>query len=344
MKKVVTINLGGNAYQIDEDGYEVLQRYLAGARARLGANPDLDEIMADLELAIADKARRCLGPNKTVVAGAEVDAIIEEMGPVDAPPGEDEDGSGSEPGATAASGSEREAWREPRRLYRLTDRDEKMVAGVCAGLAAYLGTDVSILRILLIVLVFVSAGAALIGYLLLILIVPAAETSEQRAAAYGVPFDAQDVIDRARSKFSEFRDHRESRRQRRAERRYRGRQSTNAGHDLFRWVLAAIVIGVGIVVALSLFDGLFRTFGLYFGPWGAGFYGGAPWFGLLMSALVLALILWVLGARSRDGSSFCGSFLVVFAILCLIWFATHAFGFIARLADGAPHFLPGWMA
>jgi phage shock protein PspC (stress-responsive transcriptional regulator) len=343
MKKVVTINLGGNAYQIDEDGYDVLQRYLASARARLGGNPDLDEIMADLELAIADKASRYLGPNKTVVSGAEIDALIEEMGPVDAPPGEDDVSAGSGSGAAAASDNEREGWREPRRLYRLTGRDEKMVAGVCGGLAAYLGTDVSILRILLIVLVFVSAGAVLIGYLLMILIIPAAETPEQRAAAYGLPFDAQDVIDRAKSKFSEFRDHRESRRQRRAERHYRGRQSTSAGHDLFRWVLAAIVIGLGIVVALALFDGLFGMFGVHFGPWGPGFYRGPPWLGLLMSALVLALILWVLGARSRDGSSFFGSFLVVFAILCLIWFATYTFGFIPRFADGAPHFLLGWM-
>lgn len=343
MKKVVTINLGGNAYQIDEDGYEVLRQYLTSARAQLGGNPDLGEIMADLELAIADKASRHLGPNKSVVSGAEIDTILEEMGPVDAPPGEDDSAGESGPESTATGGGERETWREPRRLYRLNGPDEKMVAGVCAGFAAYVGMDVSIVRILLIVLVFVSAGAVLLGYLLLIFIIPAAETPEQRAAAYGVPFDAQDVLDRARSKFSEFRDHREARRQRRAENRYRGRKSTSGGYDLFRWVLAAIVIGLGIVVALSLFGGIFRTVGLHFGPWGPVFYGGPPWVGLLISSLVLALILWVLGAGSRNGSSFLSSFVVVFAVLCLIWFASHAFVFVARIA-GAPHFLPGWMA
>ena len=32
MQKVITINLNGNAYQLDEDGYEALRAYLAEAR------------------------------------------------------------------------------------------------------------------------------------------------------------------------------------------------------------------------------------------------------------------------------------------------------------------------
>lgn len=390
MKQVVTVNLGGNAYQLDADGYAELGRYLDDARARLAGNPDIEEIMADLELAIADKASRFLGPGKSVVSGSEVDRILGEMGPVDMPPGAeasdrradgsdasrtadgnhgadgahaherertdegaratgtaDAAGSGQAAGSRDTGGRERASPAATRKLYRLTEPDDKMIAGICAGLAAYLGTDVSILRILLIVLVFVSAGTALVAYLLLILIIPAAKTPEERAAAFGAPFDAQDVLERVRSKFSGSGEQREARFRQGARTSHRGPEWRGARHDVFRWVLASIVIGLGIVVALWLATGMFRMMGLSPAPWGPMYFGvpywGPSWLMLIVIALVLALILSVLGVSARNGSSFVGSFLVVFAILCLIWFASHAFGAAHWIADGAQHFLPRWM-
>src|SRR5262249_46155089 len=91
MNKVVTINLNSNAYQVDETGYMALKEYLEGAEVQLADNPDRSEIMADLEQAIADKCRKFLGPNKTVVAASEVSQIIAEMGPVDGSAGETSD-------------------------------------------------------------------------------------------------------------------------------------------------------------------------------------------------------------------------------------------------------------
>ena len=54
MHRVITMSLNGNTYQIDEDGYKALAEYLDRARARLRNNPDADEILADLERAIAE--------------------------------------------------------------------------------------------------------------------------------------------------------------------------------------------------------------------------------------------------------------------------------------------------
>src|SRR4030095_4052904 len=81
MQKVISINLNGNAYQLDERGYEVLLAYLEHAGRQLAGNPDRAEIVADLEQAIADKCVRVLGAHKSVVTAAEVDQIIKEMGP-----------------------------------------------------------------------------------------------------------------------------------------------------------------------------------------------------------------------------------------------------------------------
>ena len=55
MQKVITINLNGNAYQLDESGYEALHKYLADASRALESNPDRAEIVSDLEQAIAEK-------------------------------------------------------------------------------------------------------------------------------------------------------------------------------------------------------------------------------------------------------------------------------------------------
>src|SRR5271167_4589210 len=140
MNKVIIINLNGNAYQLEEGGYEALRAYLDTASRRLEGNPDRDEIIADIEQAIADKFRALLGASKTVVATREVEGVVAEMGPV-------EDASGG-PGAGAKEAQEgpkaapaHEAGGSVRRLYRI--HDGAMVAGVCNGLAVHLGIDVT---------------------------------------------------------------------------------------------------------------------------------------------------------------------------------------------------------
>src|SRR4029453_3249606 len=97
MQKVISINLNGNAYQLDESGYDTLREYLAGAETALATNPDRAEIIADLEHAIAEKCQRFLGPHKSVVSAAEVDQIVKEMGPIDATAGESPGGADDNP-------------------------------------------------------------------------------------------------------------------------------------------------------------------------------------------------------------------------------------------------------
>ena len=86
MRKVLTISLNGNAYQIEEGGYDALQAYLESAQARLHDDPDRAEILADLEQAIAEKCNRFLGPHKSVVSAEEMQQVLTEMGPVNGQP------------------------------------------------------------------------------------------------------------------------------------------------------------------------------------------------------------------------------------------------------------------
>ena len=201
MQKVITINLNGNAYQIDESGHAALVAYLEGADRQLKENPDRAEIVADLEQAIADKCRGFLGPHKTVVSAAEVDQIIREMGPVDAAHGADAhtEAEGTNRRASSDGGSSAAA---PRRLYLI--HEGAMFAGVCSGLAAYLRIDATIVRIVFLILALVTKGGFGLAYLVLAFVIPSADTSEERAAAHGQPFNAQELIDRAKQNYANF--------------------------------------------------------------------------------------------------------------------------------------------
>jgi phage shock protein C len=60
---------------------------------------------------------------------------------------------------------------EPQK--RLTrSRDDRMLAGVCGGIADYLGVDATIVRLVAVLLGIFSAGTALIGYLIAAIIIP----------------------------------------------------------------------------------------------------------------------------------------------------------------------------
>src|SRR5580704_4136974 len=106
MRTVITISLNGNAYQLDAVGFDALRAYLQVAEQRLAGNPDQQEILADLEQAIADKCNRYLSAHKNVISSDEVAEVLREMGPVDGGAGESAAaGAGSTPGAGTAPGA-----------------------------------------------------------------------------------------------------------------------------------------------------------------------------------------------------------------------------------------------
>jgi phage shock protein PspC (stress-responsive transcriptional regulator) len=194
MQKVITINLNGNAYQLDESGYERLRAYLARAEDELKDNPDRLEIMADLEQAVAEKCQKYLGPHKTVVTGAEIDQIVTEMGPVHGVASETDT-----PGGNSSSNTKNTAAAQTtttKRLYRITEGG--MIAGVCNGVAAYLQVDVTFVRIVFVMAAFLTKGIGILAYVIMMFVVPEATTAEDRAAAGGAPFNAKDVVDRVR--------------------------------------------------------------------------------------------------------------------------------------------------
>jgi phage shock protein PspC (stress-responsive transcriptional regulator) len=212
MQKVITVSLNGNAYQLDEAAYTQLAAYLNEAARALAGNPDSAEIIADLEQAIAEKCARYLSAHKNVVTGGELEQVIAQMGPVDdthaAASGEAPASAKPEPAPGAASARAGEGSADaPRRLYQISEG--ALVSGVCKGLAAYFNADVTLVRVIFVVMIIFTAGLGLLAYLALMIVIPYASTSEEHAAARGLPFNARALVERAKAKYAEFASHAE---------------------------------------------------------------------------------------------------------------------------------------
>ena len=201
MHKVITINLNGQVYQLDERAYEALRVYLELAEAQLGANPDRGEIIRDLEHSVAEKFARHLDAGGNVVATADVERVLLEIGPVDG--GVTSAGPLSTPGgATNVS--------PPKRLYQI--REGAMLSGLCNGIAASFGLDPTFVRIAFVaaaiveIAVFDRPPAIVVGlYAILVFMVPYAKTSSERAAAHGasasIPGKVQHSVERVKAMF-----------------------------------------------------------------------------------------------------------------------------------------------
>lgn len=261
MNTVIIVNLNGIAFHLEEPGFQTLRAYLDRAQSQLAANPDKSEIMSDLEQAIADKCSHYLNSHKNVLTAAEIDDVVRQMGPVQSesaspPPGDAPSTEAGAPGAGAATGStgstnsaggsESGAHTSPpqgstvRRLYQI--REGAMLSGVCTGIAAYLDIDVTAVRILFALFTLLTYGLGIAVYIVMALVVPFAHTDEEHAAASGAPFNAQQVIDRAKKHYAEFKDGREWRRhwsqQRREWRRKWRTERIWWGHNFQRNVYA----------------------------------------------------------------------------------------------------------
>ncbi|RPI57557.1 MAG: PspC domain-containing protein, partial [Lysobacterales bacterium] len=145
------------------------------AGARLSSHPDRTEVIAGLERSIAAKLRQ----RAEVRGAATIDetamlAALKEVGRVDGPALGESSASSSAGGRGA---------RRARRLYRL--REGQQFAGVCTGLAAYANVDVSIVRLIFILATVFSGGTLALVYLVLVFVMPLAQTDSEIAEAHG---------------------------------------------------------------------------------------------------------------------------------------------------------------
>jgi phage shock protein PspC (stress-responsive transcriptional regulator) len=174
MKKTLTVNLNNIVFHIDDDAYDMLQTYLSEIADHFKSDDEKKEIMNDIEARIAELFTEKLQKNKNVVNLADVQEIIEIMGKPSQYADEDEQ-------AEAPKSDKKQ--QKTRRFYR--DPENAVLGGIAGGLAAYFGWDVTLIRILMVALVFLGVGVIIPIYLVVWLVAPQAITASQRLEMQG---------------------------------------------------------------------------------------------------------------------------------------------------------------
>ena len=80
MKKTLTVNLGGTVFHIDEDAYQLLDKYLTNLRLHFSKEEGSDEIMNDFELRISELFNERIRLGYEVITIEHVEEVIKRMG------------------------------------------------------------------------------------------------------------------------------------------------------------------------------------------------------------------------------------------------------------------------
>lgn len=197
MKRTVNINLASVPFVIDDDASTLLSQYLETLRRAFAANaPGSDDVVDDIEGRIAELfTERLAAHGASILTIADVQSVISRIGTAEQltghNAGNDAEASSPADGAATAAADIPTPPPTQKRLYR--DTDDRVLGGVCSGLAHYFGMDPVWMRIIFVVLLFCSFSTLLFVYLILWAIVPPAVTPYQKLQMDGSPATMQNI-------------------------------------------------------------------------------------------------------------------------------------------------------
>jgi len=334
MNKVFNVNIGGLIFSVDDLAFDKLNSYLTSIKSHFSKTDGKEEIIADIEARIAEMLREKLHSGKEVITMEDVDSIIQNMGrPEDFGDGETEGAEGTQQGNTGSNeyyNPYRSTGDGHKRLFR--DPDNKIIGGVCSGIAHYFGIEDPIWIRLAFVAVFFTFGTGFLLYIILMLIIPKAKTVADKLEMRGEDVTINNIkknfaedIEDLKKNFAKYNS---------PGNRQKVRNGMESFFDflgeiflflgklfirIFAWIFA--VIGIFILIALAMAFFGYGHFGL---PW---VWSGRP--GLLSLVFLLVLIpvfglvlksiryLFHIKAKMRG----------VRIILLIIWLV--AFGFLS---------------
>jgi phage shock protein PspC (stress-responsive transcriptional regulator) len=188
MKKTINVAIGGCSFTIDEDAYNTLNEYLERFKGALDSSSSSADVMDELEGRIADLIKAKLG-GREVVDMKIAQEVVAQLGyPQGYRPSEADNAGGNARDEYHYSGTDGE--RPVRKLFR--DPDDKKLAGVCSGLALFLGVDVTLIRIIFLV-AFICGSAGLWIYLVIWIAAPEARTAAEKCELRGIPANAENI-------------------------------------------------------------------------------------------------------------------------------------------------------
>ncbi|MBT3443059.1 MAG: PspC domain-containing protein [Flavobacteriaceae bacterium] len=157
MKKTHTINIGHSIFNIDEDAYEILYKYLDSIKTYFNTIDNEGEIIKDFELRIAENFSSKTSDFKKSIDLNDVKNMIKIMGTLD-------DFKEIYDGVDTENNNDKSEVNN--KLYR--DTSNRIIAGVCSGIAEYFKIDPIIVRVVF----FIAVPLNLIIYIILWLGIP----------------------------------------------------------------------------------------------------------------------------------------------------------------------------
>ena len=189
MKRTINVAIGGCSFTIDEDAYNTLNEYLERFKAALDNSSTSTEVMDELETRIADQLKGKLGARQ-VVDLAMTQAVIGQLGYPEGYKAADQKTDNKEEQKDECRYSCNDGERPVRKLFR--DPDGKRIAGVCSGLALFLGVDVTLIRVIFLV-AFICGSAGFWIYLVIWIAAPEARTAAEKCELRGIPATAENI-------------------------------------------------------------------------------------------------------------------------------------------------------
>ena len=262
MNKTLSIGLAGFSFTIEEHAYIKLSDYLAALRSSLDAN-EADEVMHDIEIRMVEIFKDTLG-KREVINDTDVEKVISQIGKPEQIEEQEE-----------AYFSEKSSRRQQKTTGTFTgqkqlfrDPEKQKIAGVCAGLAHYVGMDVSAMRaiwlgiaILGIFTAAISTSLIILIYVILWIVLPKAETATDFLKMKGKPMNFDNLKNES-NKLVQFANESTQR----VGEIYNENKPyiNNAGSGIWN-VIRYILGGIFGLMALGCIIGAFFIFGLFGG-------------------------------------------------------------------------------
>ena len=185
MNKTISVALAGFSFVIEEHAYIKLNDYLQALRRSL-EKEEVEEVMYDIEIRIAEIFRASLG-KREVVIDEDVEVVIAQIGTPEAIE-EQEEAYYSE----KTSFEKKNNKGETKQIFR--DIEGAKISGVCAGFAHYFGIDVTIMRIIwLLGMLITGFFLMILLYIILALAMPKAKTTSDILKMKGKPIDFEHI-------------------------------------------------------------------------------------------------------------------------------------------------------
>jgi len=169
MEKIININFHSRVIAIEESAYEALKQYTGSLRRHFADEESSEEIVTDIENRIAELLAGRLKQGAPCINIADLNAVIDSIGRIEdikAAEGDPQQQDQQRSAGSSTSQQQPFTTAHSDRFYR--NADDKIIAGVCRGLADRMNIDPVVVRIIFVIFF----GAFFWIYLLLWLILP----------------------------------------------------------------------------------------------------------------------------------------------------------------------------